>query len=131
MKKFNQISILLVACLATSMTSYAQFKINGKSVVYDKSSNSYMTSISEKAFGKDYAAVITLDTDSAWNNLSIENTKIENSFVFKDIKGNKEYTLKAQKGQQDINSKITFTFLPIIDFKGTFDYNYSNGKLSL
>ena len=131
MKKFNQFGILLAACLITSMTSYAQFKINGKSVVYDKLSNSYMTSIPEEMFGKDYAAIITLDTDSAWNNLSIENTKIENSFVFKEIEGNKEYTLKAKKGQQDINTKITFTFLPIINLKGTFDYNYSNGKLSL
>ena len=131
MKKFNQFGILLAACLITSMTSYAQFKINGKSVVYDKLSNSYMTSIPEEMFGKDYAAIITLDTDSAWNNLSIENTKIENSFVFKEIEGNKEYTLKAKKGQEDINTKITFTFLPIINLKGTFDYNYSNGKLSL
>lgn len=131
MKKFNQFGILLAACLITSMTSYAQFKINGKSVVYDKLSNSYMTSIPEEMFGKDYAAIITLDTDSAWNYLSIENTKIENSFVFKEIEGNKEYTLKAKKGQQDINTKITFTFLPIINLKGTFDYNYSNGKLSL
>ena len=131
MKKFNQFGILLAACLITSMTSYAQFKINGKSVVYDKLSNSYMTSIPKEMFGKDYAAIITLDTDSAWNNLSIENTKIENSFVFKEIEGNKEYTLKAKKGQEDINTKITFTFLPIINLKGTFDYNYSNGKLSL
>ena len=131
MKKFNQFGILLAACLITSMTSYAQFKINGKSVVYDKLSNSYMTSIPEEMFGKDYATIITLDTDSAWNNLSIENTKIENSFVFKEIEGNKEYTLKAKKGQEDINTKITFTFLPIINLKGTFDYNYSNGKLSL
>ena len=131
MKKFNQFGILLAACLITSMTSYAQFKINGKSVVYDKLSNSYMTSIPEEMFGKDYAAIITLDTDSAWNNLSIENTKIGNSFVFKEIEGNKEYTLKAKKGQQDINTKISFTFLPIINLKGTFDYNYSNGKLSL
>lgn len=131
MKKINQFSILLIACLTASMTSYAQFKINGKSVVYDKLSNSYMTSIPEETFGKDYTAIITLDTDSAWNNLSIENTKIENTFVFKEIEGNKEYTLKAKKGQQDINTKITFTFLPIIDLKGTFDYNYSNGKLSL
>lgn len=44
MKKINQFSILLIACLTASMTSYAQFKINGKSVVYDKLSNSYMTS---------------------------------------------------------------------------------------
>ena len=97
MKNINQFSILLIACLTASMTSYAQFKINGKSVVYDKLSNSYMTSIPEETFGKNYTAIITLDTDSAWNNLSIENTKIENTFVFKEIEGNKEYTLKAKK----------------------------------
>ena len=104
MKKINQFSILLIACLTASMTSYAQFKINGKSVVYDQLSNSYMTSIPEETFGKDYTAIITLDTDSAWNNLSIENTKIENTFVFKEIEGNKEYTLKAKKGQPKIRN---------------------------
>lgn len=106
MKKINQFSILLIACLTASMTSYAQFKINGKSVVYDKLSNSYMTSIPEEMFGKDYAAIITLDTDSAWNNLSIENTKIENSFVFKEIEGNKEYTLKAKKDKKILIPKL-------------------------
>ena len=45
MKKINQVSILLIACLTASMTAYAQFKINGKSVVDDQLSNSYMTSI--------------------------------------------------------------------------------------
>lgn len=90
------------------MTSYAQFKINGKSVVYDKLSNSYMTSIPEETFGKDYTAIITLDTDSAWNNLSIENTKIKNTFVFKEIEGNKEYTLKAKK-----DNKILILKLPL------------------
>lgn len=108
MKKINQFSILLIACLTASMTSYAQFKINGKSVVYDKLSNSYMTSIPEETFGKDYTAIITLDTDSAWNNLSIENTKIENTFVFKEIGGNKEYTLKAKK-----DNKILILKLPL------------------
>ena len=108
MKKINQFSILLIACLTASMTSYAQFKINGKSVVYDKLSNSYMTSIPEETFGKDYTAIITLDTDSAWNNLSIENTKIENTFVFKEIEGNKEYTLKAKK-----DNKILILKLPL------------------
>lgn len=108
MKKINQFSILLIACLTANMTSYAQFKINGKSVVYDKLSNSYMTSIPEEAFGKDYTAIITLDTDSAWNNLSIENTKIENTFVFKEIDGNKEYSLKAKK-----DNKILILKLPL------------------
>lgn len=67
-----------------------------------------MTSIPEETFGKDYTAIITLDTDSAWNNLSIENTKIENTFVFKEIEGNKEYTLKAKK-----DNKILILKLPL------------------
>jgi len=138
MKRTFSFYFLLVVCLATSLASHAQFRINGKPVVYDRLSNTYMASIPEAAFGKDYAAVITLDADSAWNQLKIEGTNIgEGSYIFQKVEGNKEYTLQAKKAQQadksqqDIKAKITFTFLPLLDFKGTFGYEFANGSLSL
>lgn len=131
MKRTIQFCILLTACLMASLASHAQLKINGKPVVYDKMSNTYMVSIPEKSFGKDYEAVITLDADSAWSHLKIENTNIESNYVFQKVEGNKEYTLQAERNQQAIKAKITFTFLPILDLKGNFGYEYANGSLSL
>lgn len=44
MKQLNYLLFLLV-CLVTSIPSFAQFTINGRSVIYDKVSDTYMVSI--------------------------------------------------------------------------------------
>lgn len=131
MNKISPSCIAFMVCLMVSMASRAQFLINGKHVIYDKRTNSYMASIPEESFGKDYQANITLDTDSAWSNLTIEGASIVNNYTFKDVEGNKEYKLQAQGIHQNINAKIVFTFLPIIDMQGNFGYDYTNGTLSL
>lgn len=138
MKRTSKFSLLLITCLTASLASHAQFKINGKPVVYDQISNTYMASLPEATFGKDYPAVITLDTDSAWSQLKIEGTNIgEANYIFQKVEGNKEYTLQAKRVQQadqslqDIQAKITFTFLPLLDLKGSFGYEFANGSLTL
>lgn len=131
MKKIYSFNLAIIACLTASLPTHAQFSINGKQTVYDKRSNTYMASIPEKSFGKDYPATITLDPDSAWSNLRLEGNKTENGYTFSQIEANKTYQLQAKKGDQDINAQITFTFLPIIDLKGNFGYDFANGSLSL
>lgn len=130
MKQLNNLLFLLV-CFATSIPSFAQFTINGRSVIYDKVSDTYMVSIPENAFGTDYEASIALDATADWSNLSIEGTDIADSYTFKQVEGNKIYKIHAQEGEKEINTQLTFTFLPLLVMEGTFGYDYAQGNISL
>lgn len=130
MKQLNYLLFLLV-CLVTSIPSFAQFTINGRSVIYDKVSDTYMVSIPENAFGTDYEASIALDATAGWSNLSIEGTDIADNYIFKQVEGNKIYKIHAQEGDKEINTQLTFTFLPLLVMEGTFGYDYAQGNISL
>ena len=130
MKQLNYLLFLLV-CFVTSIPSFAQFTINGRSIIYDKVSDTYMVSIPENAFGTDYEASIALDATAGWSNLSIEGTDIADSYTFKQVEGNKIYKIHAQEGEKEINTQLTFTFLPLLVMEGTFGYDYAQGNISL
>lgn len=130
MKQLNYLLFLLV-CLVTSIPSFAQFTINGRSVIYDKVSDTYMVSIPENAFGTDYEASIALDATAGWSNLRIEGTDIADNYIFKQVEGNKIYKIHAQEGDKEINTQLTFTFLPLLVMEGTFGYDYAQGNISL
>ena len=130
MKQFNNLLFLLL-CFTTSITSYAQFTVNERSIIYDKVSDRYMVSIPENAFGTDYKAKIALDATTGWSNLSIEGTDIADSYSFKQVEGNKIYKFHAKKDDKEINGKLTFTFLPLLVMEGTFGYDYTQGNISL
>lgn len=130
MKQLNYLLFLLV-CFVTSIPSFAQFTINGRSIIYDKVSDTYMVSIPENAFGTDYEASIVLDATAGWSNLSIEGTDIADSYTFKQVEGNKIYKIHAQEGEKEINTQLTFTFLPLLVMEGTFGYDYAQGNISL
>ena len=122
---------IIILCLAISIPSYAQFTINGKHIIYDKQNDTYMACIPEDAFGKDYEAIILLDIASDWSDLSIDGTQIAYSYTFKQVEGNKLYSIHARKGNKKINTKITFTFLPLLVLQGSFGYDYAQGSMSL
>lgn len=122
---------IIILYLAISIPSYAQFTINGKHIIYDKQNDTYMACIPEDAFGKDYKAIILLDIASDWSDLSIDGTQIAYSYTFKQVEGNKLYSIHARKGNKKINTKITFTFLPLLVLQGSFGYDYAQGNMSL
>ena len=122
---------IIILYLAISIPSYAQFTINGKHIIYDKQNDTYMACIPEDAFGKDYEAIILLDIASDWSDLSIDGTQIAYSYTFKQVEGNKLYSIHARKGNKEINTKITFTFLPLLVLQGSFGYDYALGSMSL
>jgi len=131
MKAIFRICIFFIACFSTTCPSFAQFTINGKNIVYDKLTNTYMTSIPESSFGKDYDAAILLDVDSAWHQLSIDGQEVKNNFLFQKVEANKDYQIHAWKDNKEINTKLTFTFLPLLNLQGDFGYDFTNGSLSL
>lgn len=123
--------ILAFTFLVLSIRSYAQFTINGKNIVYDKISNTYLVTIPEECFGKDYQAQIAFTNDSNWTNVSINGQTIDTDYVFEEVTANKNYNIKATKDNEKIDAQLTFTFLPILALQGDFGYDYAQGNLQL
>lgn len=127
MKKY----ILCYAVCFIPLWIHAQLYINNQKCIYDKLTNTYLVSIPQEYFNTDYQASITLDTDSLWTSLSIENTPVTHEYLFENVKANKSYLLKGKRKLQDFCSYISFTYLPIIEMKGIFGYDYSNGEFTI
>lgn len=132
MKHIRQIFFSFCVCLVLPNTVFAQFSMNGKTPVYDKTTNTYLVSIPQDCFGKDYTANITLCNDSAWSQLCIEGqTAADNTFTFQNVEANKKYSVSAVKGGSTISANITFTYLPLLHLAGDFGYSFSQGYMTL
>ena len=127
MKSFVITSLLIIFPLIAN----AQFTINGKKAIYDKLTNTYLVCIQESNFGQDYEANIALEPDSLWNNLSIENTPVADKYIFLNIQPNKTYSIQTLRNGQALQTYISFTYLPIIDMKGEFGYDYQEGSINI
>jgi len=127
MKSFIITSLFIIFPLIAN----AQFTINGKKAIYDKLTNTYLVSIEESSFGQDYEANIALDPDSLWNDFSIENTPVTEKYIFSNIQPNKSYNIQALRNGQGLHTNISFTYLPIIDMKGDFGYEYQKGSINI
>lgn len=111
---------------------HAQFTVNGKVPVYDKNTQTYLISIPKEAFNKDYEANIILQNGSEWKDLTIDGQSGSNSsYTFHIVSANKQYCLTAYENDEEIKRYITFTYLPILNIKGTFGYEYTNGNMFL
>lgn len=111
---------------------HAQFIVNGKVPVYDKNTQTYLISIPKETFDKDYEANIILQNGSEWKDLTIDGQSVSNSsYTFHQVSANKQYCLTAYQNDDEIKRYITFTYLPILNIKGTFGYEYTNGNMFL
>ena len=128
-----KIIITLIIVWALSVISiHAQFTVNGKVPVYDKNTQTYLISIPKETFNKDYEANFILQNDTEWRDLTIDGQSVSNSFyTFHQVLANKLYCLTAYQNNDEIKRYITFTYLPILNIKGTFGYEYTNGNMFL
>lgn len=124
---------IIITCIFSMITlmANAQFLVNNQVPIYDKLSNTYLVSINQDYFDKNYQVQLTLIQDSLWTELSIEGTLVSNDYTFQNIKANKLYQITANKEGKVINSNITFTYLPIIDLKGNFGYDFTQGTVNI
>ena len=75
--------VISLICVLTFIVlkANAQFIINGKLPVFDKTTNTYIISIPQESFEKDYETEIILNEDSGWNNIKINNETINKKYT--------------------------------------------------
>ena len=108
----------------------AQFLINNHIVHYDCQTNTWLTTIPETMFGKDNQLTITIQ--DGWNDLTIDNNKVDNQYTFNNITAESTYQTSITDVEGNtITGIIQFTFLPIIHLNGVFSYEYQNGTVTV
>lgn len=71
------LALTTFACLLFAESARAQLLLNGRAAAYDTLTSTYLFSVDESLFDEgSYVATITLDTDSAWSNVSIDGADI-------------------------------------------------------
>lgn len=120
MIRHNHIITIALALIVTAVSAHAQFVLNGQGVVFDASSDTYLCSIPESAFGHDYNTVVTLDADSAWTHVTLDGQEVKtgSKLTLKNVKAGQTYTLTAKRPTSTVTAALTFTFLPIVVMQG-------------
>lgn len=121
------LGILLLFCIGTS----AQFLINGIQPCYDKRTHSFLMTIPQNYWGQDYEAIVSLNSNSSWQNAWIDGQPISQSVTFSNINQNSVYTIRAFSDGEYTDYTLSFTYLPILQLTGDFDKDYSLGVVSL
>lgn len=122
------LAIVLVCCNYAD----AQLLINGVPTFSDDNSNIILCTIGKEQFGENYTAVIKADIMSCWDNITVNGEKISKGpITFKDVRGDKEYVVQYYKGQKLFVKRLMFTYLPIMQLKGDFGYDYINATATL
>ena len=131
-KCFSGLRLLLIGigfmfCISIS----AQFLINGIQPCYDKRTHSFLVAIPQSYWGQDYEAIVSLTSDSSWQNVLIDGQPMSQSVTFKNINQNNVYTIHAFSNVEYTDYTLSFTYLPILQLTGNFGYDYSLGGVNL
>ena len=126
-QQFMLIGLGLLFCICT----YAQFSINGIEPCYDQRTHSFLISIPQSYWGKDYQANIVLTRNSTWKHAIINHQIITQPVIFEHIQGGKSYPIRVESDGKVFSYTLSFTFLPIIHLIGDFNTVYSIGSVEL
>lgn len=119
-------SVLL--CLCVIQTIQAQLTIDGRHACLDTITNTMLATLPETCFGQSLTLDVSLE--SGWNTGMIDDSPIDGIYTFENITATQTYHLQLYHSDGDsIDTKLQFTFLPIIQLKGDFGYDYQPGTI--
>jgi hypothetical protein len=113
---------LAIMLLSTALSAHAQLTIGGTPLVYDKLTKTYLLTLPESAFGNPYSAPVV--ADDGVTNVKIDGHDAADQAVFPEVKADTCYSLRFIKNNTVVNSKIYFTYLPIMCIAGSFSDYY-------
>ena len=123
---------MLLAMMVVGLAATAQvLNIGGHRAVHDNLNNIWLCSVPKATFGEDFSAVVNYGEELT--GLTIGGVAVGNGdvVVFEDVEGLKEYSVTATMGDSVITGAITFTWLPVVELNGTFDYTYTMGTVTV
>lgn len=111
-----------------SYTMQAQFSINGHTVPFDSQTNTWLATIAETLFGNDNQLTVSLQ--DRWEQITINDETVNGQYTFKQLTADSSYPATVTDADgHSLTGVIRFTFLPLIQLKGEFGYDYQDGRV--
>lgn len=125
-------TLVLVVVLMCCNCANAQLFINGVPAFSDSKSNIILFPVEKERFGQDFTAVVQADTASGWRNITVNGKQLTNNpITFEAVSGDKAYLVRAFKNNKPIVKRLMFTYLPIMQLKGDFGYDFIDASATL
>ena len=106
----------------------AQFSINGHTVPFDSQTNTWLATIAETLFGNDNQLTVSLQ--DRWEQITINDETVNGQYTFKQLTADSSYPATVTDADgHSLTGVIRFTFLPLIQLKGEFGYDYQDGRV--
>ncbi len=125
MSRTAAVGLLLLTC----GVAHAQLYIGGRQAPYDRLTNTYLVSVPESFFNQNIT--LSVKKPSEYKQMLINGSNVSSDiYTFNYVDANSSYiaTFIHPNGIAE-SSFIKFTFLPILQLKGTFGYNYRAGSV--
>lgn len=122
----------VIVCLFLGIVHvvHAQLVVNDHQVPYDSETNTWLATIPETYFEHDHELEIGLE--EGWSELSINGQTVTSRFNFTNIQADNHYAVSLRDVEGHLmTGNLQFTFLPIIQLKGEFGYDYQNGTVTI
>ena len=119
---------LTLLLINMSYTMQAQFSINGHTVPFDSQTNTWLATIAETLFGNDNQLTVSLQ--DRWEQITINDETVNGQYTFKQLTADSSYPATVTDADgHSLTGVIRFTFLPLIQLKGEFVYDYQDGRV--
>lgn len=126
----SKLSFLLFLCAAFyALTMSAQLTIDGKRPVYDSRSNTFLLTLPDTVFGKNFTAPAVVDDTVGW--VSINGLQVRDNVAFPVVNGEVDYKMVYLAGNKVKTAILRFTYLPILSLNGEFSDTYTLGDLQM
>lgn len=116
--------------MALAHTATAQLVIDGRAVLFDELTNTFLATVPSNCFGT--TVTLSVSTGKEWQTCTIDGNSATGSLTFKNITSSRAFLVSytSSSGQRN-SATLRFTFLPLVQLQGTFGYDYAEGTLLL
>lgn len=125
-----RILFLFFGLLAAYTGACAQFLIDGRKMLYDSRTNTYLVAARPAVSGSAFTCNVTME--HGWHSLSIEGNGVGDSYTFTGAEGGKRFPFSVTDSlNRVVSAALAFTSLPVIHLSGAFGYDYQPAVFTL
>ena len=126
----RQFVFLLFVGLSASPDLSGQIVVDGMHTCYDGREGTFLVTLPDEQWGKDWQAGVTLDDHTPWWNVQVNNQPVDTLVTFEGVIPGKTYPVTAMCGDCLVSAQLEFTSLPILHLQGEFGNEKSLGAIT-
>ena len=127
----RQFVFLLFVGLSACPDLSGQIVVDGMHTCYDGREGTFLVTLPDQQWGKDWQAWVALDDHTAWWDVQVNNQPVDTLVTFEGVTPGKTYPVTAMSGDCLVSAQLEFTSLPILHLQGEFGNEKSLGAITL